>query len=127
MPIKWGEYPNFSKWEFDCSHTDKNRMRPELLKVLQQARTIYGKPVVVTSGYRDKTHPVEAKKARPGEHSHGLAADISIPRQDVIEFVAILHSLGVKRIGLKITTRSLFIHVGVGDRGFGFPAIPWTY
>lgn len=30
------------------------------------------RPMRVTSGYRHPTHPIEAKKAKPGEHASGL-------------------------------------------------------
>lgn len=125
--VDWSKYPNFSKSEFDCRHTGNNLMRPELLDVLQQARDIYGKPMIVTSGYRDPSHPVERSKANRGEHTYGLAVDISVPREDMVGLITVFFNLGVKRIGIKINSQSRFLHIGVGDQFAHFPPVPWTY
>ena len=77
--VDWSKYPNFSKAEFDCKHTGKNEMRPEFLDKLQMLRDVLGFPLVVTSGYRDPSHPVEARKSKPGQHSEGIACDIRAP------------------------------------------------
>jgi zinc D-Ala-D-Ala carboxypeptidase len=52
--MNWDLYKNFSKSEFDCKHTGKNEMRPEFMQVLQEIRIAYNKPMVISSGYRDK-------------------------------------------------------------------------
>ena len=36
---------------------------------------MYG-PMKITSGFRHRNHPIEAKKARPGTHALGLAVDV---------------------------------------------------
>lgn len=73
---RWDEYKNFSKREFDCKHTGKNEMQHEFMVKLQALRTELGFPFIITSGYRDRTHPVEAAKASPGQHTQGIAVDI---------------------------------------------------
>jgi len=50
--IDWADYPNFSEKEFACSHTGEAKMLPEFMARLQRLRTAYGKPMVITSGYR---------------------------------------------------------------------------
>jgi len=47
----------FKDHEFDCKHTGKNEMDPEFLEELDELRRRVGVPFVVTSGYRDATHP----------------------------------------------------------------------
>jgi zinc D-Ala-D-Ala carboxypeptidase len=71
---------HFKIEEFDCSHTGKNLMDGNFLASLDLLREHVGFPMVVTSGYRDKTHPVEAVKQNPGTGTHclGIAADIKI-------------------------------------------------
>ncbi len=59
---KWDLYPNFSKEEFDCKHTGKNEMKHSFMAKLQALRTAYGKPIAISSGFRDYTHPAESKK-----------------------------------------------------------------
>ena len=64
--------------EFDCHHTGRNEMQPEFLLMLDELRARCGFPFVITSGYRDITHPIEAAKKQGGTHSEGIAADIKV-------------------------------------------------
>lgn len=73
---QWEEYSNFSEREFNCKHTGKNEMKHEFMVKLQALRTELGFPFIINSGYRDRTHPVEARKSSPGQHSLGIAVDI---------------------------------------------------
>ncbi len=67
--MDWDKYaPYFSKKEFDCKHTGKNLMRPEFVDILLQIRKTYNKPMIITSGYRDPSHPAEAEKTVSGTH-----------------------------------------------------------
>lgn len=127
--IDWRNYKNFSKWEFDCSHTGENNMRSEFMEMLQQIRSTFGKPMVISSGYRDWTHPVEINKDRPGEHTYGLAADIKVYGIRAFELADIAFHHGIRRIGFnqKGPLESRFIHLGMGDKQLNFPATIWTY
>lgn len=68
----------FTVEEFDCQHTGNNRMDPVFLARLDALRDACGFPFRITSGYRDPSHPVEAKKKKSGTHSQGIAADIAV-------------------------------------------------
>lgn len=68
----------FKLSEFNCKHTGKNEMQPEFLELIDKLRDVCGFPFVITSGYRDATHPIEAKKSKPGTHAQGIAADIRV-------------------------------------------------
>lgn len=127
----WSLYPNFKKREFDCKHTGLNRMTPEFMAWLQELRTRVGVPFVINSGYRDRTHPVEARKAQPGPHFHGVAADIMA--QDGATAGRIIEEaikMGVKGVGVAQDTRrarpSRFVHLDLMDRGVNFPVF-WSY
>jgi zinc D-Ala-D-Ala carboxypeptidase len=96
----WDKYPNFSKSEFDCTFTGDNLMQAEFMDKLQELRTLYGKPMVVTSGYRSPKHPIEAHKSQPGMHSTGLACDIGCNGQDAYTILKIALSLGFTGIGI---------------------------
>lgn len=50
--MDWSKYPNFSKREFDCKETGENEVQARFMDKLQALRTEYGKPMVITSGYR---------------------------------------------------------------------------
>tara|TARA_R110002126_G_scaffold124237_4_gene266091 strand:- start:1250 stop:1594 length:345 start_codon:yes stop_codon:yes gene_type:complete len=71
-------YKHFDIAEFDCSHTGTNEMSENFLYDLDELRKRCGFPFKITSGYRDPSHPAEASKASPGQHSKGVAADIAV-------------------------------------------------
>ena len=41
-------------------------MESEFIARLNQLRNAYGKPLTISSGFRDPTHPIEAKKKVKG-------------------------------------------------------------
>lgn len=126
---QWGLYENFSKEEFDCKHSGKNEMKHSFMLKLQQLRTAYGKPMKITSGFRDYSHPVEAKKERKnGAHPTGKAADIAVDRQNAYEVLKLAMELGFTGIGVKQHGSGRFLHV---DTIEGSPEQPrptiWSY
>lgn len=127
MLANFDDYKDFSKAEFDCKHTGKNRMTKEFMDIMQEARNIYGKPMRITSGYRDKTHPVEASKKATGEHSYGVACDIAVMGEDVSYMISIFYALGVRRFGIQQKGSGRFLHVGIGDRHLSFLKTTWSY
>lgn len=125
MITDWSQYaPFFSKAEFDCKHTGINEMKPEFMDVLFKIRQEFGKPMTVTSGYRHKTHPVEARKTRSnGEHTQGRCCDIACTNSsDRFQIVRIALKHGVTRIGIADN----FIHLGIGGQGLPSCVI-WDY
>lgn len=125
--MDWSLYPSFSKEEFDCKHTGLNDMRPEFMDLLQEIRNRYARPIIITSGYRHPSHPVEAKKSKPGAHSYGVAADIRIRGVECMELFFICHALGIRRVGLKQNSMTRFMHIDIADRILGYPQSIWTY
>lgn len=123
--INWAKYaPQFLAAEFKCKHTGLEGMDAEFMDVLHAIRVEYGKPMRVTSGYRHKTHPVEARKQRSdGEHTRGRCADISCTTsQERFELVRLALKHGITRIGIAAT----FVHLGLG--GTGLPSnVIWDY
>lgn len=118
MISDWSKYPNFAKSEFDCKHTGKNDMQPDFMETLQKLRTACGFSFKITSGYRDPSHPQEAKKASPGQHSKGLAADIACDAQIAHEIVR--HALALGFTGVGISQREgipRFVHVDMRKTG----------
>ena len=100
MSLNWDKYPNFTEQEFDCKHTGLNFMQPDFMQKLQSLRTEYGKPMKITSGYRDATHPQEIKKAAPGQHSQGLAADIACTATEAHQIVKLAMKHGFTGVGV---------------------------
>lgn len=114
--LDWDQYPNFKEHEFNCKHTGKNEMTHEFLSKLQELRTYYGKPMVITSGYRDATHPVEARKASPGTHSKGIACDVACMGADAHRLVRLAMHLGFTGIGISQKSGgSRFVHLDISS------------
>lgn len=123
----WSLYPNFSESEFACSHTGKCEMKKSYMDIIQAIRTEYGKPMSVNSGFRDKTHPIEAKKSKPGEHYYGACGDYDVPVEDVYLVVNIAIKHGITRIGVSQKEGApRFLHLGIGAADLPFPRI-WSY
>jgi uncharacterized protein YcbK (DUF882 family) len=122
--MNWADYPYFTKAEFDCKHTGKNEMQPEFMAKLQLLREKYGRPMIVTSGYRHWTHPVEARKGHTtGEHTRGTCADIACTSgAERYKIIQLALDLGFPRIGIAKN----FIHLGLGGQGLPSNVI-WEY
>jgi len=68
----------FSVSDFDCKETGENEMDIEFMKALDHLREVCKFPFIITSGFRSKTHSIEARKSTPGTHTQGIAADIRV-------------------------------------------------
>tara|TARA_R100000234_G_scaffold103649_1_gene73180 strand:+ start:534 stop:881 length:348 start_codon:yes stop_codon:yes gene_type:complete len=98
----------FSRDEFKCSETGNNEIQDEFIHALDQLRESCGFPFAITSGYRDPSHSVEAKKEKAGQHTLGIAADIAVSggsQRFIIVSKAL--ELGFSGIGVAKT----FVHV----------------
>jgi hypothetical protein len=82
---------NFSAAEFQCKHCKKHGIQQAFVDHLQRLRDALRTPIEIISGFRCPKHPLEAsKKAGPGMHAFGIAADIlvsALPPADVYEII----------------------------------------
>jgi zinc D-Ala-D-Ala carboxypeptidase len=125
--MKWDDYPNFTESEFRCRHTGKCEMRPDFMVRLQRLRLAYGKPMKITSGFRDRTHPVEARKASTGAHALGRACDVSVTGADAIRLMVLAVEMGFTGIGVQQKGEGRFIHLDdVPSNQLPRPAL-WSY
>jgi len=124
----WSKYPNFHPDEFRCKHTGFVKMDPEFMAILQKVRESYGRPMRITSGYRDPSHPVEAAKGglSRGEHTLGRAVDVACEGYEA--YILLQHALanGITRIGVQQKGSARFLHLGIGGPGLANPWI-WSY
>ena len=110
----------FKESDFDCQETGNNEMSDEFLWAIDSLRHVCGFPFIITSGYRDPSHSIEARKAKPGTHAQGIAADIKINTgNEAYEIIKHAQSMGFNGIGVAKT----FIHVDTRDT---MPVI-WCY
>lgn len=113
------------KYFTESEFNEFEKMDPKLLEKLDQLREVYGYPIKLTSTYRSPDHPIEAKKAKPGEHAYGAAVDIAcIGGEATFKLVKAAIEVGFTRIG--ISRKNNFVHVGIGYDGAP-PITIWTY
>ena len=126
--MDWSAYPNFDESEFRCRHTGECHMDPAFMRRLQLLRTHYGKPMAITSGYRHRSHPIEARKSHPGAHVTGRACDIAVRGEDAHRLIGLAISLGFTGIGVQQKGTGRFIHLDDLPNGAGFPRpAVWSY
>jgi uncharacterized protein YcbK (DUF882 family) len=99
-------------------------MQPLFMGRLQALRLAYGKPMLVTSGYRCANHPSERVKAQPGTgtHSQGIAADIGVSGADALLLLRLALEANFTGIGVQQKGNGRFIHLDIREH----PAI-WSY
>jgi uncharacterized protein YcbK (DUF882 family) len=99
------------------------------MDILMKIRRDYGKPLVISSGYRHPTHPIEAaKRGLSGEHTLGTCCDVRINGAAAVELMTIALIHGITRFGVsqKGDPATRFLHLGIGGGGLPNPTI-WSY
>jgi uncharacterized protein YcbK (DUF882 family) len=110
----------FKLSDFDCQETGENKMNEDFLIKLDDLRHECGFPFIITSGYRDPSHSIEARKIKAGNHAKGIASDIRINNgNEAYDIIKNAQSMGFNGIGLAKS----FIHLDIRQ---GMPVI-WSY
>ena len=118
----------FSEDEVKCKHTGLCKMDDDFMHKLDIIREEVGVPFIVTSAYRDKTHPIEAKKKTPGAHASGKAIDILIRGKDALTLIEVALKHGITGPGVKQHGDSRIIHLDTLDAQPSRPRPPhWRY
>ena len=110
----------FTREEFDCQETGENEMKDEFIHSLDLLRHECGFSFRVTSGYRSPSHSIEAKKAKPGTHAEGIAADIGV-KNGSERYIIVKHAMAMGFNGIGI--HKSFVHV---DTRTSTPVL-WEY
>ena len=118
--MNYGKY--FSAEELKCKHCGKEGMDQAFVDRLNALREAYGSPLVPSSGYRCKDHPVEARKATSGMHTTGKACDFKVDYADAHKLLSLALQMGFKGIGVQQKGTGRFIHVDDRDT----PTV-WSY
>ena len=116
----------FNRKEFACQYTGKNEISSELIDKLDELREACGFPFIITSGYRDATHPIEAKEAKPGTgtHAQGIAADIKV-NNGLQRFKIVEKAIALGFTGVGVARG--FVHVDIRSPDDTTPFVMWTY
>jgi len=106
--------PIFYTWdEFDCPSLPESgiNMDHNFVKLLDELRANYGKPIKINSGFRTLEHNEKLKNSKPtSSHLKGLAVDIHCNNSiDRFQLIDICLNLGITRYGIGST----FLHIDV--------------
>lgn len=93
-------WKNFSAAEMQCRETGECNMQASFMDRLQALRTEFGKPLIITSGFRSRRHSAERHKKRPGTHAMGCAVDIAISGADALRLIELAIMKGFSGIGI---------------------------
>ena len=108
---------NFTVAEFACKDgSDPVFVDSSLAALLQKIRDHFGRPVVITSGYRTAAHNKSVGGAKSSQHLLGRAADIQVAGVSVEDVAAYAESLlpgwgGVGRYPVKAGRTKGWVHV----------------
>jgi uncharacterized protein YcbK (DUF882 family) len=90
-------------------------LKPQLVQTLKRIEAHFGRPVLVTSGFRDRGYNRKVGGARESRHMYCEAADIQVPgvsKWDIAEFARSLPGRG--GVGTYCHTES--VHVDIGSK-----------
>ena len=110
--------------EFKCKcGCSLNKMNPDMLALLDDARNMSSHPFVITSGYRCKDHNFNVGGSATSSHLKGLAVDIATPDSRTRwEVISSLIQAGFRRLGVAKN----FVHVDL-DHEAKTPFVIWYY
>lgn len=109
-----------------CGRVEMNLM---FLNALDQLREKYGKPLVVTSGYRCPSYNSKVSSTGPtGPHTTGKAADLRVDRGDAYRLLKLALDAGFTGIGVQQKGGGRFIHLDLLNDAPGQPRpTVWSY
>lgn len=115
--------------EFACKCCSLAPMNMAFLAAVDELRHRYGKPLVVTSGYRCARHnQAVSKTGVSGPHTTGKAADFAVGRGDAYELTKLAFEMGFTGIGFQQKGEGRFIHLDTLPNGAGQPRPTiWNY
>lgn len=110
---------HFSRHEMACRHCGQMHVSARLLSALEAFREVCGNvPVIVNSGYRCAQHPKEIRKAKPGTHTHGWAADVVVNGMGVLRMFELAQQVpAFARGGIGVYPQDGFVHLDVRPSG----------
>lgn len=119
----------FSISEFACRHCNENHIDLGFVRELDELRHRYGKPLMVSSGYRCPVHNAKVSSTgRTGPHTTGKAADLLVDRRDAFQLLRLAMGMGFTGIGIQQKGGGRFIHLDILPNAPGQPRPTlWSY
>lgn len=120
-------YKYFTEAELSCSHCGECLIDDDFMNYVDALRDRCGFPFPVSSGYRCKDHPVEARKTLSGAHTTGKAIDIRVSGGKA--WTVLKEALAMNFIGIGVNQKGpigqRFIHLDMWTEG-PRPGV-WSY
>jgi len=119
---------HFELWEFEQSQTATrlkiyNGANPDainnlkrLCRLLEKIRTLVGKPIIISSGFRSPQLNRAVGGAVNSQHQYGLAADFNVPGYSIAEVIYIIKESGLKYdqlINVFGSTGNGWVHISI--------------
>ena len=101
----------FAQKDYKC---DKILIDSELVKVLEDVRTHFTKPVTITSGYRTPEYNKKVGGVKNSQHTKGTAADIKVKMVQASEVQNYLNRKYPDKYG--IGSYKNFTHIDVREK-----------
>jgi len=105
----------FTEDEMKCKGSGKCEMDQQFMVKLDALRKKFGKPIIITSGYRSPEYNISIGGSKNSAHVQGKAADIAVSHTDAYKIVGIAIELGFTGIGVSQKGSGRFIHVDTAD------------
>lgn len=119
-------WKHFYRTEMRCKGSGECRMDPAFMDLLDTIREVYGKPMVVVSGYRSPDYNDKVSSTGlEGPHTTGRAVDIAVRGSDAHSLLKIALAHGIQGVGVAQKGNSRFLHLDMVV-GVSRPMI-WSY
>ena len=121
--------PHFSKSELECKcGCGEASMSPDFLKRLERVRIAFGRPMIISSGYRCPDYNFEIGSGKLSPHTEGRAVDVAVRGGDALKLVDVGIYCGMTGFGISQKGESRFIHLDDADAIKGRPRKwIWSY
>lgn len=124
---EWGKIKYFVPEEFDSPDAPGSglaMMDYAFVERLDRLRKLWGRPLVVNSGYRTRDRNTAVGGVKDSAHQRGLAADLRTSDiTDAIRFALVAAMNGFQRIGVDMAGK--YVHLD-SDTSLPSPAV-WFY
>lgn len=109
----WSRVKHFKPGEFACRcGCGVLGIQPGLVYRMDELREAYGKPLVITSGYRCPVHNQNVSSTGPnGPHTTGLACDVGVSGREAVTVLRLALVAGFTGIGVQQKGNGRFIHL----------------
>lgn len=117
--LNWQQrWPNFTPNELASKDTGELLVNYKALDALQSLRTMWRRPIVVTSAFRTASHNARVGGAAKSKHLTGQAFDIKmqgLADSGVVSFIYYAVKAGFTGFGLYLDRPVPFIHIDTGS------------